>query len=228
MAGEGPVKRLLLALCLLAAPVAAQEPVSDKPPAEPAPAVEVPQAACEGTCVPPEDMKKIVEVLKQRKCLDEEPPEFDLDEVSIVIDKDGRVFFSGAAPHPYTLRMHWCGYEVEAQGKVTVVAAIKEPPIWGFRFRPKAYLGLLPTQPVYDLLADETVTFSSMVDAGLMVDFLHYKWANLNAAVGFRSIGGGVGVDITSNFGAYTGYALTWGVWQHNALTGLWFSFWNP
>jgi hypothetical protein len=61
-----------------------------------------------------------------------------------------------------------------------------------------------------------------------MVDFLYYDWANLNAAVGFRSLGGGVGFDLTENFGAYAGYALTWGSWHHNVNIGFWFSFYNP
>jgi len=173
-------------------------------------------------------MAKIVEVLKEKKCLQTTKPEFDLDPINIVVDRDGRIFYSGAEPHPYSVRMNWCNYEVEATGKVDIVAAMREPPIWGFRFRPKAYIGVLPGEAFYSLPEDDSIHVMDLVDAGVMVDFLYYDWANLNAAVGFRSLGAGIGFDLTSNFGAYGGYALTWGDWHHNANLSLWFSFWNP
>lgn len=180
------------------------------------------------TCVPKEDMDKMVEVLKEKKCQLETKPTFELDPVNIVIDRDGRVFFSGSEPHPYTLRMKWCSYDVEAQGKVNVIAAMREPPTWGFRFRPKAYIGALPFEAVYSDPELDDLKVHDLVDAGVMVDFLYWEWANLNVAVGFRSLGGGIGFDLTSNFGAYAGYGLTWDDWNHNANFGLWFSFWNP
>lgn len=216
---------LTLALLLLSAPVSAQDPA---PTPDPKPSAEGSPEGCEGTCVADEDMQKILRVLRERKCLNDQPPTFELDPVNIVIDKDGRVFFSGEKPHPYTLKMKWCHYEVEAQGKVDVIAAVQEPPVWGFRFRPKAYIGVLPLEPFYELAAGEEREFADVMDAGVMVDFLYYQWANLNVAVGYRSLGGGVGFDLTSNFGAYVGYGLTWIDWHHNANLGLWFSFWNP
>lgn len=194
--------------------------------------------ACNGTCVPKEDMDKIVEVLKERKCLQTTKPTFKLDPINIVVDKDGRVFYSGAEPNPYTVRMTWCNYEVEAQGKVNLVTALRVPSIWGFRFRPKAYLGILPVE-AYNISVENaakevakepttSVMFSDVWDAGVMVDFFHYDWFNVNVATGFRSFGGGVGADLTENFGLYIGYANTWATWHHNVNLSLWFSFWNP
>lgn len=177
-----------------------------------------------GTCVPKADMDKFVEVLKEKKCLQTTKPSFDLDPITIVVDKDGRVFYSGAAPSPYTIRMKWCGYDAEAAGKVKLTAAMRQPSLWGFRFRPKAYIGVLPLEA----LSNPDASFGDVWDAGVMVDFLHYDWLNLNAAVGFRSFGGGLGADLTQNFGIYAGYADTWGTWHPNANVGLWFSFWNP
>ena len=224
---------LTLALCLLTAPLWAQEPgaapvPSPEPETPPAASEGAPEPCPGGTCVPDEDMAKIVEVLKEKKCLQTTKPEFDLDPINIVVDRDGRIFYSGAEPHPYSVRMNWCNYEVEATGKVDIVAAMREPPIWGFRFRPKAYIGVLPGEAFYSLPEDDSIHVMDLVDAGVMVDFLYYDWANLNAAVGFRSLGAGIGFDLTSNFGAYGGYALTWGDWHHNANLSLWFSFWNP
>jgi len=228
-----------LALLLLVAPVWAQEP-------EPVPASESVVAAAEpapegckgGTCVSDADLKKMVEVLREKKCLQTTKPTFELDPVTIVVDRDGRIFYSGAAPHPYTVKMDWCNYQATAEGHVDVVAATLTPPIWGFRFRPKAYMGLLPGEAFYRIAENsvaelagedtESVGFADVFDAGVMADFLYYDWLNLNAAVGFRSFGGGLGADLTSNFGAYVGYANTWGTWHHNVNVSLWFSFYNP
>jgi len=172
------------------------------------------------TCVPPEDMKVFVQLLKEKKCLQTEVPSFELDPITIIVDEKQRVFFSGADPNPYQLKMKWCSYEAVGTGKVKVVAAMKEPETWGFRFRPKAYLGYLPLEPIaYD---KEPV---GGVDAGLMLDFFHVQFANVDLAVGFRSFGLGAGVDITQNFGAYAGYGMGWNGWNHNLNAALWFAF---
>jgi hypothetical protein len=161
-------------------------------------------------------MKVFVALLHEKQCLQTTPPVFALDPITITTDKDGRIFTSGT---PYKLRMTWCSYDVQGVGSVKAQAAILIPPEYGFRFRPKAYLGYLPLEALEDKKA------GSGIDAGLLIDFLHWKWSNLNAAVGVRSGGLGVGVDITRNFGAYVGYAITWGSWRHNPNGGLWFAF---
>lgn len=179
------------------------------------------EAPCTGTCVSPEDMQAIIEVLREKKCLQTSKPDFELDPVNVIVDKDGRVFFSGANPQPYTLHMKWCNYDVQAEGKVNVVAAIQEPASYGFRFRPKAFAGYLLAVPFR-----RDGTWNSAIDAGLMIDTLYIRDFNLNVHVGFRSFGAGVGVDIFKNFGGYVGYALTWDGFQSNPEASLWFAFW--
>jgi hypothetical protein len=168
------------------------------------------------TCVPAQDMAVITKVLKEKQCLQANKPIFQLDPINVVTDKDGRVFVSGT---PYHLRMTWCSYDVRAEGTVKAQAAIYVAPEYGFRFRPKAYLGYLPLEAIKDEKA------GTGIDAGVLLDFFHWKWANVNAAVGIRSGGAGLGVDITRNFGAYLGYGITWGTWRHNPNGGLWFAF---
>lgn len=171
------------------------------------------------TCVPPEDMKVFVKLLQEKKCLQSSKPVFQLDPITVVTDKDGRTFVSGDKPYPYRLHMTWCDYTADAEGKVTATAARMVPPTYGFRFRPKAYVSYLPLEAIKDEKA------GTGIDAGVLLDFFHWRWANVNAAVGVRSGGLGVGVDITSNFGAYLGYGITWGSWRHNPNGGLWFAF---
>lgn len=175
---------------------------------------------CDGTCVPDEDMDAIVQILRERKCLNDEKPEFKLDPVTIVIDQEGRVYGSGAQPKPYTVTMSWCNLEARAEGKVQLLVAKREPPVWGFRFRPKFQSGFL----FVDALKNKDAL--SAVDVGLLLEPVYYRQFNLNVAVGFRSLGAGLGFDITKNFGAYAGYAVSYDSWLSNPYAGLSFAFW--
>jgi len=171
-------------------------------------------------CVSADDLNTLLTIAREKQCLLSTQPTITMDPVTLTIDRQGRIFFTGSAPHPYSLKMSWCNYTLAAQGKVTVVAAVEEPPDWGFRFRPKAYMGVLPLEPFHT-----GNNARSAVDAGLMLDPLYYKFLNLNVHVGFRAVGAGIGVDLTRNFGVYAGYALTWDGFRQNPEAALWFSF---
>lgn len=177
-------------------------------------------AACDGTCVRNEDLATFIKVLKEKQCLQKEKPTFDLDPVTLTVDKDGRVFYSGAQPKPYTLKMNWCSYQVMAEGKLDVIVALQESPTWGFRFRPKAYLGYALAEPLR-----QGGSLGDGVDAGLMLDFFFWQDFNLNAHVGARAFGAGLGADLTSNFSAYAGYALSWDGFRSNPEVGISFAF---
>jgi hypothetical protein len=180
------------------------------------------QAVCgEGaTCVSDADMKAFITLLEEKKCLQTTQPTIQLDPVTVVVDKDGRVYYSGADPKPYTLKLSWCTYELIATGKVALTVAKNEPPVWGFRFRPKfagSYLfvdGFSSTKAI------------DGVDVGILWDFLYYKSVNLNASTGFRSIGGGVGLDLFKNMTLYGGYAFSWWTLKHNPSIGIGFTLW--
>jgi hypothetical protein len=175
----------------------------------------------DGVCVREADLQDLLAIAKGHKCLEETKPKFKVDEVVIITDVDGRVFHTGADPaRPFEIKVSWCHYEILAEGKVKLVAAVKEPETWGFRFRPKAYLGHLVSR-----LGKADSTFSGGVDAGLMLDLFHVEWVNLNAAVGFRSVGVDIGFDLTENFGAHVGYRLGWQAPLHNVGAGLHFAF---
>jgi hypothetical protein len=165
-------------------------------------------------------MATFIKVLKEKQCLQTDKPTFELDPITMTVDKDGRVFYSGAQPKPYTLKMHWCDYEVTGEGKLDVIVALQEPPTWGFRLRPKAYVGYLLAEPLR-----EGGAFNDGVDAGIMADFLFWEDFNLNVHVGFRSLGVGLGVDLTENFGAQAGYALSWDGFRSNPEVSVWFAF---
>lgn len=171
------------------------------------------------TCVPDEDMKVFVEVLKEKKCLLTTKPEFKLDTVAIVTDQDGRVYSSGSAPKPYTVEMSWCTYEASAAGKVEVHVARREPPTWGARFRPKFWSGFLPVEA---FRVDKPL---DAVDVGLALDLFYVRSVNLNLSAGVRSFGVDVGLDLTKNFGTFLGYRVTYDGLRSNPEIGLYFAF---
>lgn len=187
-----------------------------------APALSTTPASCaNGTCVPPSDMAVFLEALQEKKCLTTTPPVVSGDAVQIIVDKEGRVYGSGSGPKPYTLHINWCNYQLTAQGQTTIVASQAPVQTIGFRFRPKAVIGILGTE-----LATGS-TFQNAVDAGALVEPFYFltNW-NLNAYVGVRSVGAGVGYDLVNNIGAYLGYAMTWGQWRSNPVAALYFSIW--
>lgn len=208
------------------ASVAGAQATPTIPASEPTPGPEAALAAPEPipcpedhTCVPDGDMAVFVKLLHEKKCLNTEKPKFELDSVVVITDHRGRVYFSGAGPKPYKLKMSWCNYDVEAQAEVETVVAMREEPTWGFRPRLKATFGILLTELV------EASEFSDALDGGLLFEPFYVHWVNLNAYVGVRSFGAGVGFDITTNFGGYAGYSLTWGGWRSNPFVSVFFSF---
>lgn len=170
-------------------------------------------------CLIREDFQRFLDIAIERQCLERKPPSFEVDSITVLTDTDGRVFYTGADPSkPYQVRMRWCHYDVTAEGKVTLVAAMQTPPTSGVRFRPKAYLGYLPLKLSKGKLNDG-------VDAGLLIDWLFIHEFNLNVSAGFRSLGVGVGVDLTQNFGVYAGYALGYTTPTHNINASFYFAF---
>jgi len=178
------------------------------------------QTCSTGTCVSPDDMKVIVKVLEEKKCLQTTQPIFTLDPITIVTDTEGRVYGSGADPHPYSVKMSWCTYDATAKGKVNLLVAKNEPATWGWRFRPKFMGSFLFVDAFNQPNAGDAV------DVGILWDFFYWKALNLNVATGFRSAGAGVGVDLTRNMGLYGGYAFSWWTLKSNVQAGVYFSFW--
>lgn len=171
------------------------------------------------TCVPDEDMKAVVQLLHDQKCRAETQPTITADPVIIVVDRQGRVFGSGTGDKPYHLKLVWCNYQLDAQTNIHLDVAQRVEPTWGFRLRVKATAGLL----VFDAFKERKLY--EALDGGVLVEPFFIQWANVNAYVGFRSVGLGLGADITTNFGAYAGYALTWGSWRSNPFIAAYFAF---
>lgn len=167
-----------------------------------------------------DDLRAFVKLADDHKCRAKMPPLVTTDPIVIVVDQDGRVYGSGSGPKPFKVHIKWCNYDIEATGQVKLNVAVREPPTWGFRFRPKASLGILGVEA----FNREHVT--DAVDVGVLVEPFFYRSWNVNVAVGMRSFGAGIGFDITRNFGGYLGYAAAYSGLRSNPYAGLYFSFW--
>ena len=167
-----------------------------------------------------EELGVIRQLALEKQCLITEKPVVTLDPVTIVTDKEGRVYYSGDKPRPYTVKLDWCNYQVEAKGKLNVTVLRDTPPNAGFRFRLKFYGAFLFLDAV------ERPSAAEGADLGLQLDFLYWRNLNLNVNVGFRSVGASVGYDLTRNFGVFGGASLSFWTLRPNPVVGLYFSFW--
>jgi hypothetical protein len=171
------------------------------------------------TCVENADLKTFILLLREQKCRAETSPTVTADSVVIIADRQGRVYGSGTGPKPYKLHIKWCNYQLDAASEIHLDVAQRVEPTWGFRLRIKATAGVL----VADAFSADKLY--EALDGGILVEPFFIQWANLNAFVGFRSFGAGVGADLTQNMGVYSGYALTWGSWRSNPYLGVSFAF---
>ena len=179
-------------------------------------------AACSAgsVCVSPDDQVAIKQVLLEKHCLLTEKPTLQVDPITVVTDTQGRVYGSGADPHPYKVQLHWCNYDVTATGDVELQVAVREPPTWGWRFRVKATVGFLFTDAI---LAKDA---AQGIDGGLLLEPFYYKFLNANAYVGVRSVGLAVGIDVFKNVSVAVGYTLSYDGWHSNPFIGIGFALW--
>jgi hypothetical protein len=170
------------------------------------------------TCVPKEDMEILLQLARDQKCRASTTPKVKSDGVTIVTDRMGRVYSSGSGPKQYQLHLNWCNYEIDAKSNITLSVAQRVEPTWGFRLRLKATFGISPTAPGSKL--------QDALDGGVLVEPFYYHFANLNVYGGVKSIGLGLGFDLTNTVSIYVGYGWAYGSWKPAPMLGLGFALW--
>lgn len=188
--------------------------VAQKPP--PAPPCPEPYALC----LTQPDSDTVVESLKELKSIKESKATFKLKEdIVIVRDWQDRVYVNGGSAKPIDATLTLgptISRDMQVQLPIQVYYRPK-PPDPMFRLRVRAQMGLI--LPVIWKNA------KGGWDAGISFDFMHYSVFNLAAYTGVRSAGGGVGMDLTKNFGPYAGYALVYDGFTSDVMAGCYFSF---
>jgi len=205
------------ALCALSSAAGAQ-PAPPVPASSPADAPVCPPPF--SLCLEPGDAKTVVASLKELRSIKESKAELRFkDEIVLVRDWQDRVYINGgeAKPVDATLTLgDTISRDMQVQLPVQVYYRPR-PPDPMFRLRVRAQAGILLPMIWKDSKGGW--------DAGLSFDFFHYDVFNLAAYTGVRSAGGGVGLDLTKNFGPYLGYSLVYDGLTSGVMLGTYFSF---
>jgi len=182
-------------------------------------------------------------LLLKLKYIEENPPNVTIDGFTIVTDAEGRVFTDGTGDNPVKGSATWkdensgVDYTVEFESKQDVTIHKKPPepkPKWGFRLRIKAGVLLLTALPNWwgnppsDVIEAINLGVSGLDLALIAEPFFIYD-LNVQAIVGLRALGVGLGYDITKNFGIMGGVATTYvGLFSQPTISpflGLYFAF---
>lgn len=177
-----------------------------------------------GVCLTKEGKDKVVAAVKELEDLHSAKAELKFkDEIVIVRDWDDRVYVNGGDKKPIRATLT-LGSSVsrDMEVELPVTVSYREKPADPmFRLRIRAQAGVLVPEMVKTFGGESTAFW----DAGLGWDFFHLGPANLSAYTGIRSVGGGLGLDLTKNFGPYAGYALVFSGFKSSLLVGAYFSF---
>ena len=177
-----------------------------------------------GKCLTAEQFEQVKKALQELDDVHKSPAAVTVeDPVVIVQDWQGRVYVNGGDKKPVRMKLK-IGQYVDRDMAVTLDTRVfyrEKPPDPMFRLRLRAQAGLLVPQ----LFEAAGGTRQNFFDAGLGLDFFHLGPVNVSANLGVFSSGGGLGLDLTKNFGVLAGYALAYDGWKSAALAGLYFSF---
>jgi hypothetical protein len=189
--------------------------LADDPPCVPPPG---------GKCLTAEQFEKVKEALQELDDIHKAPAVVTVQQPVVIIqDWQGRVYVNGGDQKPIPMKLT-IGQHVDRDLAVTLDTKVyyrEKPPDPLFRLRLRAQAGLLIPQ----LVDAAKGTKQNFFDAGLGLDFFHLGPVNVSANVGVFSSGGGLGLDLTKNFGVLAGYALAYDAWKSGVLGGLYFSF---
>ena len=157
-------------------------------------------------CLTDDDYAAVYDALERLKAIEEGTPAIVFsDSLIIISDASGRVFTNGTGTIENQLHgtVTWGHMSADIVMEPTVTVSKKEPPKYGFHFRPKALASYLVLQTDFD---DPL----KALDAGVDLEFVYaYRW-NLSGYIGVRSLGVDAGMDIFKNSGVALGARWTW------------------
>lgn len=178
-----------------------------------------------GICLTAEQKAQVTEAVKELDTIKKSKAEIQLEPIVIIRDWEDRVYINGGEKKPIKLKLK-LGPTIDRDMELTLPIQIgyrEKPPDPMFRLRFRAQLGfLVPT--LIDVVRDGD-TITEGLEGGLGLDFFHLDWFNVAVHTGVRSIGGGVGFDLTRNFGLYGGYAFVYSTLKSNGFVSIYFSF---
>lgn len=179
-------------------------------------------------CITKSQKNKIVSALHQLEDIHNSKVRLDFSKPVIIIrDWKNRVYISGGAKKPIRARLRIGKYvdrDLAVQFPIQIYYRKAPPEPW-FRLRIRAQLGILVPEAITGIVSSGKP--KPFWDAGIGWDFFHIPEFGLNLAAytGIRSAGGGIGLDLTKNFGVYTGYSVIYSGFRSSILSSVYFSF---
>lgn len=177
-----------------------------------------------GKCLTADQYEQVKKALQELDDVHKSPAELKLEQPVVIIqDWEGRVYVNGGDKQPLPVKLK-IGQYVDRDMAVTLDTRVyyrEKPPDPMFRLRIRAQAGILVPQLVTAVSKERQNFF----DGGAGLDFFHLGPVNVSANLGVFSSGGGLGLDLTKNFGVLAGYALVYDGLKSSALGGVYFSF---
>lgn len=172
-----------------------------------------------GVCVDIADLDAFLQIAKAHQCRAETKPAVTADSLTIIVDRQGRVYGSGTGSKPFNVKLDWCNYQLSLESQIRLVVAKRVEPEWGFRLRLKAAFGALVSPAV------KGEKLYKSLEAGLALEPFYVRIFNVNLIVAVHSVGLGLGVDLTDNFGVLLGGTAAYGSWDLSPLLAATFAF---
>lgn len=179
-----------------------------------------------GLCLSADEVQILRDAAQELHDLHEAPARIEiLDPVIVIRDWNGRVYVNGGDIRPLRMKLK-IGSTVERDMEVVLPSIIQYRPAPlepMFRLRIRAEAGVLVRGSID--LARSKDSSSWPIDAGIGWDFFHLDILNASVHTGIFSSGAGIGLDLTHNFGIYTGFSLVYRGWTPDSLLALYFAF---
>jgi hypothetical protein len=109
----------------------------------------------------------------------------------------------------------WCNWELRWKLTPEFQITKEEPPqipSYGARVRVRAGVQFVP---------DWNASLREAFDPVLFLESFYWRAFHVSSHVGLRTLGTGIGVDITNTVDAYVGVGVTWGAWEVLPVLGL-------
>ena len=166
-------------------------------------------------CIPEAQAAQVKAVLEEYACMERAVQEgalsVSLEPYRVVVTSAGQII----AQETLKGTISWCKWELRwsLYPKFDVTKEI--PPVvptYGARVR--ARVGVL-------IVPDMNRSLREMFDPVLFLESFYWRAFHISSHVGIRTLGTGIGMDITNTVDAYAGVGVTWGSWDVVPVFGL-------
>lgn len=166
-------------------------------------------------CFPDAQAAQVKAVLEEYACMERAVQEgllkVSLEPYRIVITHAGQVI----AQELVQGDILWCNWELRWKLTPEFQITKEEPPqipSYGARVRVRAGIQFVP---------DWDASLREAFDPVLFLESFYWRAFHVSSHVGLRTLGTGIGVDITNTVDAYVGIGVTWGAWEVLPVLGL-------